>query len=278
MEKKNNNIIVVILSVVVLVLFFLFGGYVLVDQGVIKLNFGKGQIEEKNEKEELDINSRLVQNLYDSVTVDGVLSSVSYWVYSDSLPGPGSYDFKNFYAESASEQIKMNIVGMNLLESKQKFANCSSVNIPKENSFGISACYANTMPGYEGLYISKSYDRSYIERVYKNIFGKDEKLDTSIDIPMNFFGSRSYSYVASEDAYVLYVAEVGGTGGPGGYSASLKSAAKDGNMLYIYEDVKNEIYDSNSVYIKTEKYTMTYTFELEDDNMYKFVSAVMKAK
>ena len=275
-KAKKNNKGIVILSVLLILVILLFAGYVLVDREIISFekNANNSDVVEKEEKIELDINSRLVQSLYDSVTVDGD-GWFKYWVYSDSRD---TSSFDDFYVESASEQIKMNIVGMNLAESKRKYFNCSSVNIPKENSFGVSVCYANTMPGYEGIYTPRSYDREYVEGVYKEIFGKDAKLDTSADIPVNYFGSESYSYVASEGVYVLYVTESGGTGGPGGYTTSLKSATKDGDKLYIYENVKNEIYDDNEVLQKTVNFVMVYTFELEDDGMYKFVSRVKKDK
>ena len=171
----------------------------------------------------------------------------------------------------------MNIVGQNLVESEKQYVNCSVTNIPDKTDYGYSICYQqknnNNIVGPQ-----YSFDRKYIETLYKSIFGKDAKLDTSVAIWTSHGALHSYSYVESEDAYVLFGNDGGYTTGPGGYLASLESAVKDENKIYIYESVKKEIYNGDSVLEKTENFKMIYTFELEDDGMYKFVSRVKEDK
>ena len=105
-------------KVIVIILLFLgFGGYILFDQGIIKLDmFNKNSDvkEEKKEvkKEELDVNSRLVQNLYNSVTLDNDdINWYKYWIYCNSS---NIREMSDFISDEASEIVKMNIVGINL--------------------------------------------------------------------------------------------------------------------------------------------------------------------
>ena len=91
-------------------------------------------------------------------------------------------------------------------------------------------------------------------------------------------GASSYKYIPKYDRYFEYQTSGGVTTGPGGYVTKLEKALKEGNKIYIYEDVVVEKYDGNDNKIGTENYYMVYTFELEDDGMYKFISRVKKDK
>lgn len=297
MEKKKSSIGYII---VIILLFLGFGGYILVDQGIIKLDvFNKKEEvkEEKKEdkKEELDINSRLVQNLYNMVTTKGINSFSTNWIYS-SYKNVNDKNKESFYANKASEEIKMNIVGINLDSSNRKLVSCDNTNIsipgvykeaPFDHEYGMlyTHCEYNEMQREYNLNKSPQsvynyyYDRSYVETVYKTIFGKDAKLDTSAFIATNEYRGNNYVYVEEYDAYYEYIKEVGGTAGPESYEPSISSAFKEGKKLNIYEDVKRTTYENEDLSKPiVEEFYYVYTFELEDDGMYKFVSRVKEAK
>lgn len=268
---------------IIILLILMFGGYILYDQGIIKLDmFNKKEEVKEENKEELDVNSRVVQTLYNSVTLDSDNADLyKYWIYAD-IRSSLSTEVEDFYADEASEEIKMNIVGQNLIEKRKRYVNCSTTTIPDKNDRGFSLCYYEKNAsdfGGRGFGQQYLFEREYIETIYKSIFGKDAEFDTSVTIRDSRVAGYSYSYVESEDAYFAYFTEGGHTsGGLDGYTTSLDSAVKDGNKIYIYESVKKETYNSDSVLEKTENFKMIYTFELEDDGMYKFVSRVKEDK
>ena len=269
MEKKKSSIGYII---VIILLILGFCGYILVDQGIIKIDMfnKKGEVEVE-EKEELDVNSRLVQSLYNSVSLsDGNdISWYKFWFYSGSIQG--SFELGDFISDEADELDKMKIVGLNLKSSSRKYNLCD-ISIPSILDDGrYSSCEENTT--------QYSYSRSYVESVYKSIFGKNAKLDTSVLIWMDVYGGSAYYYVKEYDAYFEYHASVGGTVGPGGYETSINKAYKVGSSLIIYEDVKLTSYKTDDLSKPTiEEFYNVYTFELEDDGMYKFVSRVKEDK
>ena len=83
----------------------------------------------------------------------------------------------------------------------------------------------------------------------------------------------------------MFVNGGGYTGNYGGYKTDLVKAEKQGKNIYLYEKVilEKKIYDQGPNQnvlgqTSTEEFKMVYTFELEDDGMYKFVSRVKKDK
>ena len=270
-SEKNNTTLVVVLGVLVgvlLVTTLLFGYLVLGDNHESKV------VEET--ETELDINSRLVQELYNMVGENENVGWVSYWRYHEHEESFSS-ELKDFYTASSSEEIKMNLVAKNLSSIKLKTAYpCDAyTKIPNNNEFGISCCQMNALYGSDQP--QTYYDRADVEAVYKKIFGSTAELDTAVSFKTIHYPTNTYSYVAEYDAYFEYVAEVGGTGSNGGYTVKLDRAFKNGKYIYIYEDVTLEKYDGE-VKTSTESFDMLYTFELEDDGMYKFVSRVKKDK
>ena len=246
-----------------------FAVYILIDKEIILSDKKNDKTEEvKSVKEELDINSRLVKELYGYVG-----GSEGYWRYGihwDKLP--------DFYVDKASEKIKMNLVSSVLserdLETDYDYS-CSSYQIPETIGTYESTCKANKL--YNQHDFQKLYKKSVVESAYKKLFGKDAKLNTSEAICMDEYCGFKYIYVAKYDAYFEYHISSGGTGRPP-YSAKLSKAYKEGNKLYIYEDVDFNTYNDNLEIIKTEKSDMIYTFELDTDDMYKFISRVEVSK
>lgn len=278
MEKKKSSIGYII---VIILLILGFGGYILFDQGLIKLDAfnKKSEVKEEAKKEELDVNSRLVQSLYNMVTdSDDSYSYTKYWVYSDRGEDQGK--IKDFFVDKASEEMKMNIVGLNLSESDKNTELCSDISIPAKKDGRYSLCELHRL--YDsGMSRETYYTRSYIETLYKTIFGKDAKLDTSVSIATDWARGSAFNYIEEYDAYFEYQAEgVGGTFPPGGYEGVVAKALKDEDKLIIYENVKFTSYqdydESNQPNI--DEFYYVYTFELEDDGMYKFVSRVKEAK
>ena len=265
-KKKNNNLIIFLVMLLVFV-FVAFAGYILMDKGIIFSDKKDEKTEEVEPvKEELDINSRLVKELYSYVG-----GAEGYWRYDS------PYDkISDFHFDNASEKVKMQLVSSNLIASDKQYAyNCSDYQIPETNGSGHSVCKSNDLYG-ESKYQS-FYKKSSVENIYKKLFGKDAKLDTSVDIYMDRWGGVVYTYVAKYDAYFEYLIMTGGTG-PEPYSAKLSKAYKEGNKLYIYEDVKFNLYNDNLEIVKVEKSDMIYTFELDADGMYKFISRVEVSK
>lgn len=273
MEKKKSSIVYII---VIILLILGFGGYILVDQGIIKLDIfnKKEEVKEekkKDKKEELDINSRLVQNLYNSISYD-VNNWGKYWMFEDdATKSNGEVDY---FVKNASEYTKMKLVSINFVEHKKGSAKCDDINIPAQDKDGrLSICALNsTMSASD---IQHFYSREYVESLYKSLFGKDAKLDTSIPIQISYYPTTVYNYVESEDAYFEYYIEFGAGFTEGGYSTELFKAEKKGQNIYIYEEV-TAVRQGGSII--DDNFNFIYTFELEDDGMYKFVSRVKEAK
>ena len=266
MEKKNNGIVgkilVIILLIAALAGGFFFGNYYTEETKTItnasKKETNKEQEEDTTEK--LDINSRLVKFLYGEVTNDQKEPSNYFgWEFNNYL-GNNMGDTSDFYADKADELYKMIFVGRNLSDYNLKYA--YDMNIPKSN---------------DGSYVKENdkryYTKDYIEYVYKLLFGKDAKLDTSVPIHIGVYGGENYIYDENTNNYFKYHADVGGTTGPGGYTANLSKAIKNGNKIELYQDVK--LIDADNTTVR-EQFQYIYTFELENDGMYKFVSRTKK--
>ena len=274
MEKKNNSG-VIILSILLCTVSLGFVFYVLFDQGFIKMNSTTGndeEIVEKEEKQDLDINSRLVRNLYYMVSKETKENNWDlYWQYN----GLGVTELSDFNISNTNEVVKMQLVAKNLDNSNKYYYSCDST-IPDEGTYGKSICWYNKE--YNDYSTSLTYyEKNYVESIYKKLFGADAKLDTSVDIRMDKGGLLSYKYLPAHDKYFVYKSVGGWTSGPGGYTAKLVKAEKEGKKLYIYENVTLEKYDGLNK-LPTEEFKMVYTFELEEDGMYKFVSRVKQDK
>ena len=276
-KRKGKGLVVLVILLVVVILGLV--GYICYDKGIILSK--KSQVENKNEKvvntekeEELDINSRLVQSLYNKVKPAGTEGTWDYgWnYYTEDKRNKLPEEIKNFNADDGNENIKMQIVSQNLLPSeKHEYYSCDDENakkIPATNNYELdSICKTNNSLYGTNLYY---YNRKYIEMVYKDIFGNDEELDTSVELPMDVFGINSYFYISELDQYVLYQREIGGTSG-GDFRENITNAVKVDKELKIYADwIDTDLNDKSKKDIKK----VVYTFKLDDDGMYSFVSRV----
>ncbi len=282
-KKKSNKGLIVVIIILVITLLSL-GGYVLVDKGIIKIGTKEDNkiIEKEDTKgeEQLDINSRLVQTLYNQVTT-GITSCQRNWIYRDAE----GKEKDEFYAEKATEEEKMNFVGNLLSEKNRIYIDCTNTEIPSTMKSGewtkTSVCESNKLN-----YIQEAeygYTKKYIDFIYKSIFGGNAKVDTNIAINSDPYYVGSYIYIPALDKYILYEIEGGGTCGPTSYNVTIEKAIIMGKELKIYEkEILSTLTGGNDGALgtmddeveeeKTSNYI--YTFEKESDGMYKFISRI----
>lgn len=295
-NKKKKNVLIIFLILLILLVLGLVG-YICYDKNLIfndnKAVSTSNKLGNKLEKEQkLDINSRLVQTLYNSVTPSDH-SCFRYSIY-------GMVQDNDYIAAEVPELDKMTLVANNLKYDYYETVSCTDVNVPDVLSINVngtnvnyySGCSANNPDNYqknsiEQRFIEKMYSKKYIETIYKNLFGKDAKLDTSV--PITFYGPTAYFYNKDMDSYIKYLySGSGGICGPIKYEDEIEKAVLKGDTLKIYEktDVTtgpDDTYDSNGNLLKHEDATTStnyhvYTFLRESDGMYKFVSRIKESK
>ena len=229
--------------------------------------------EKNTSKEEIDINSRLVQSLYEKVSIEkkeGLCYNGLFHEGSDKI-----------YANKMSNKEKMILVGNSLLNSRKKIIDCNS-NIPDSQGnegYLFSACYLNNKNNtYEYQY---AYEKDYIESVYKNIFGTKENFDTSEPI-------NNYYYNETLNEYVEYLTEGGmesTCGDNDSTSLTLKKAFKTSSEIKLVElvnytkreDGPDGISETIDDIVTKTDYNYVYTFKLEDDGMYSFYSRIKES-
>ena len=276
-EKKSKGSLVVIIILIILLLGAC--AYIGYDKFFVKKDNQVNNNHENKGVEKLDVNSRLVQSLYNKVSTGLIGKSSSCYV--NYMYGHGDND-NSFYSDKADEQQKMKLVGNLLSESFKSLEYDGDSNlIPDTINTTSDYLEYNSIYAMNRKYNENKeeifYTKDYVEMIYKSIFGKDAKLDTSVPIIMSFYNGELYYYVSALDKYVLYVAD--GIGGecPEEAYAELVKATKSDKELKIYEKVTTVNFNSESTETgeKAES-NYVYTFELEDDGMYKFVSRVKK--
>ena len=220
--------------------------------------------EETNGEEELDVNSRLVQSLYNKVVLNGDNEN-KYFMYDDN---------DNYIVSEASEESKLTLAYNNLKENE--FGHVNTSNLPLTMVIP-GYTYSSYILPYHTLdngdvvglgedYVSFfSYDSLLL--AYKDLFGNDKTVDKSISIKTDFYNIKYYVYNDSLDGYIPYVNEGGGTGKPV-YSGNVSRAVKNDNQIVIYEEVSELSIDGESLS------TYAYTFNIDDDGMYSFVSRI----
>lgn len=297
MEKEKNKStgkIVVIIILVVLVIGLV--GYICYDKFIIKSNNStdkqsvSSKVKKENKDEELDINSRLVQTLYNKVSGENTTPNYSlFWKdeQKDLTTSSIEEQFpKDYYVKDASELSKMAYVGYNLSEAKKELIVCTGTDLPQNTvSKNINGSSITLHSGCDKTYNSNatttySYSKNEIERIYKDLYGNDAVFDTSIVIPLNQYHIENYVYDEKLGKYVIYYLEGGGMQGPGGFTTKLEKAVRTNDEVKIYEKVKLEYYDENDSESKNSLYkeeTYIYTFKLDNDSMYTFVSRVKES-
>lgn len=257
-EKKKGNkariVWVTILIVLLLGAFFGFG-YALGANKILNIfdDIAKKEVKVDNtsteskddtnqsDSGELDINSRLVQFLYNEVSEDFQGQYFNYF-YSN------NYNSKDYYVDQQSEESKMWLVGRLIT---------SNVDV-----------YSGPVNGTLCEETRKIVSKARVEALYHQLYGSSAKLDTSAVVHIGHLQELKYS--ESFDGYYLCSHEGGGTYG-GSETAKLVKAIEEGNSIKLYQDV--EIYDAG---VLSEQYQLIYTFEKESDGLYKFISKTQK--
>lgn len=279
MKKGTKSIGKTVTIVILIILLIAAVGYIGYDK-LLKKDITKKTIESKKEEtetKELDINSRLVQNLYSKVsTGENKEEKASFnfnYMYKD----------KDFYADKADEQQKMSILSRLIDNRNGEYSNCNNTKIPDtfNTSTGsyVSICNWSKENGTSAPFSNNSiYSKEYISYLYKELYGQKATLDTNIEFYDGNYGCAVYTYVSSIDSYVYYVHVCGETTGPGGSYANITKAVKESDKLMIYEKVTTLNYENeeeSQKKITTSNYI--YTFNLEDDGMYSFHSRVKES-
>lgn len=282
-EKTSNGkiVVIIILSVLLLVAVSYIGYDILFVKeessiGNQKLNKNRKSTKEK----ELDIHSRLVQTLYHKVTSDENGWAI-FWRYADTDVDfyHGDLSLTDFNINKTSEEVKMKLVALNLKDAEKQWIECSTANIPKQVSDDYkNVCYANEI-GITHNDSQYGYTKSYVESIYKELYGNHAELDTSVDIYTDMHAVRKLVYINSLDMYVFYQIDSGGLSGPGGYSTKISKATSNGKTIKIEQAVTKTEYQDDSTPISPiiSNYTLVYTFRLDSDGMYNFISRVKES-
>ena len=255
MEKKNNGVVIFLIVVVILLV-----GY------ITYISFGKvtnktetvtsdeKRIDSDSKNETLDINSSLVQDLYNKVVLTGD-SYYKYWFYNDS---------DNYQVSSASESSKMALVYHNL--KKSDFTTIQNTADIKKNVTINNRSYTLQESSSTGFI---PYER--VEQTYKELFGGSNTLDKSELMRVGPYIIEYYIYDESVNGYLYYLTEGSGTTGSF-YHGTVTKAERVGDTIVITEKVDfSENTDGKGTITSTTNYQ--YTFKLLNDT-YSFISRV----
>ena len=248
-EKKKGSFGKVLLVIILLIVFAVGGWFC---NEYYRNNIASKDTEKEEQDGELDVKSDLVQKLYNKVTVngEGKGNSLKNWIYGEN----GELDI------SKDDGVTlMKLVVINLDNSKLEEISCEGLNIPETiNNF------TNYCKFYSTATTIKSYKSDYVSSVFKDIYGKNVKMNSEAYMDDKINIGR---YFPVGDRYYEYTITTGVEYGPAGYTDTIEKAEKVGNKLKIYE---NEIYELEGEEPVTNKFI--YTFEKQDDNSYAFIS------
>ena len=260
----KKNILIVILGLVIIGL----GGVIFYQNNkkVTKTNVVKDNNSSK-EEEVLDVNGRVVMDLYNEVVISGD-SFNKYWYFENN---------DNYLVENASEESKMALLYHNLKQSDFKSGNHVDSGVPltvkvknfyRNNEEEAFLAKQDTQIAGD-YYISSQIDYDKVNLLYKKIFGSDKAVDKSIPMQISNFGGF-YIYNDTVKAYILYLEETGGTSMTE-YRGTVTKAIKNKDSIVITEKVELVDTANNSV---TEVGSYNYTFKKDTDTMYSFVSRI----
>ena len=262
MEKKNNVVVIFLIVVIVLLLSYIVGYtsfFKVTNKNETVTSDNKNvDSDSKNtsttKEETLDINSSLVQGLYNKVVLTGD-TFYKYWFYNNS---------NNYQVSSADESSKLALVYHNLKKSDFSIIQ-DATNIKKTISLNDSN-YTLQESSSTGFI---PYER--VEQTYKELFGSSDTLNKSEPMRVGPYITEYYVYDASVNGYVDYLTEGGGATGSF-YHGTLTKAVRTGDTIVITEKADfSENDDGAGKITSTENYE--YTFKLSDDT-YSFVSRI----
>lgn len=230
---------------------------------------------ENNKEVELDIDSRLVKSLYNKVSTGESSKEESTCNYNYMYEYDyDSNSYKDFYVDKATEEQKMLILSLQLNREGTGLLFCGDgLSIPdKMNGYHSKCSYDKIVNKNENSF-EYYYNKKDIETLYKDLYGKDAKLNTSQPIYVTPYRAYAYMYIDSLDKYMQYVIDTGGVCGPTGMYGTITKAIKTSDSVKIYEKVT--IIDGEKNTTTNQNYI--YTFKLDSDGMYNYVSRVRES-
>lgn len=268
-EKKKGRLLLVVCLIVLMLLcgglgFLLGNGDLIVSKKTEDLSKEK-KVEEKTIKNgELEVDSELVKKLYGKVTDSELSDNQGKYrsCHKNWLYGTNENGYKEeFDVETALPEEKANFVFHNLERSKGKVESCDNLDIPSRVDSFYSICSFNKEVNQIGDEIS--FDVKYVENVYHNLFGKNDKFNQNLILKGQ---GNVVQFLNISGRYYEYITIGGSVCGPVKYIDKVTKAEKINDTIKIYED---EEYFEENVSKKTSKFV--YTFKEEDDS-YIFVS------
>lgn len=264
--KKNSKL--VFLVIILLFLSLISVSYICYENFFGVYSEPKNSIENSSKKEELDVNSRLVQSLYNKVVLPDN-SSHKYFMYEDN---------DNYVASDASSSSKLTLAYYNLKVTDIR-------TLSSDISDLSSVSQTNTISGLNYSYVldNEEFDNGFhsyytisfipydkMSNSYRDLFGADAVIDKSIPIKTDCYNVRYYIYNETLDGYIPYITEGGGISGSY-FTVEIIKAVKKDNQILIYEFVK-EIPLGDGIEVRDSS-TYVYTFQIEDDG-YTFISRI----
>lgn len=255
MEKKNNGVVIFLIVVVILLVGYItYISFGKVTNKTETVTSDKKRIDSDSKNETLDINSSLVQDLYNKVVLTGD-TYYKYWFYNDS---------DNYQVSSASESSKMALVYHNL--KKSDFTTIQNTADIKKNVTINNRSYTLQESSSTGFI---PYER--VEQTYKELFGSSNTLNKSEPMRVGPYIIEYYIYDESVNGYLYYLTEGSGTTGSF-YHGTVTKAERVGDTIVITEKVDfSENTDGKGTITSTTNYQ--YTFKLLNDT-YSFISRV----
>lgn len=276
MEKNRSTgkTVAIIILIVLLLGAVSYIGYdkFLVNEKSVSSNEKKSE----NSKEvELDIDSRLVKSLYNKVSTGESSKEEANCNYNYMYGYDyDSNSYKDFYVDKATEEQKMEILSLQLNREGAGLLFCGDgLSIPDKMNDYPSKCIYDKIVNKNENSFEYYYNKKDIETLYKDLYGKDAKLDTSKPIYVTPYRAYAYMYIDSLDKYMQYVIDTGGVCGPTGMYGTITKAIKTADSIKIYEKVT--IIDGEKNTTTNQNYI--YTFKLDSDGMYNYVSRVKES-
>ena len=256
-EKKQGKGLVVALVLFILTTLATCG-YIVYDKVLTKDNVSKEVNTKKEENKELDINSDLVQNLFNTFKFGNTCSRLNI------------DDFNN------NNLFKLRMAYDNIAEYAKTYVNCSELELKDDNSYCGS--HNSETPEAEDALVkgdekkfleiikqgsTETIDSKILEAKVHELFGSDyeykpESFGMGISIEPSCFKMK---YVKEKNLYVYYKCEGGGTCATG--EQKLVSATKKGDKLNLTTEYKDPDKDVTTIkYVfKKDKIFGNYVFE-----------------
>ena len=218
----------------------------------------ENSIEDKNNKDEmLDINSRMVQSLYNKVGLVGD-SSNRYETYKKS---------DNILVSEMCDEDKLALVYTNLLS--YSFQTLPNENLDQEittNNSDYNFNYQLLLTSYGHINFIPFSD---VELGFKELFGQDATFSKDSIMRVDSDSLGIYVYNNTLNGYIEYT-NVGGIEGRISYKGSVVSAKKSDKNITITEEVTAVPPEGSPTTVGN----YVYTFNIDDDGMYSFVSRI----